>query len=227
MLDMKEALDLKALIATTNLEAGDYLTSRYKLPAADEAATFELVAPLGQGHVDAIVKDTFIFVLNGKFSINETLHQKDEGIKITAGTAFHWVATPDTYLFVMSVLETESAEPGVVSIDPFSQMTSSLPPPVEYLTGPIPTCQSATAWRSCSGQFYGGIWASTPYSRKKIPYVHDEFMYLLEGSVKFTTDSGKLHTFKAGDAFLICRGAICSWDSQENVKKMYVIFRPS
>lgn len=224
---MKRVLDLKAMIATVKLAAGDYLTARYKLPASDDAVTLELVAPLGQGHVEAVAKDTFVFVLNGQFSINDMLLEKDDGCKITAGTAFNWTATPATHLFVMSVLETADTEQGLVSIDPFAQMSPSSPPPVEYLTGPVPKCQSALAWRSCTGQFYGGIWTSTPYSRKKVPYVHDEFMYLLEGNVTFTSVSGEAQTFKAGDAFLICRGASCSWDSQENVKKLYVIFRPS
>ncbi|KFL91542.1 protein of unknown function DUF861, cupin 3 [Acetobacter malorum] len=224
---MKRVLDLKAMVAKVNLVAGEYLTARYKLPTADSAAILELVAPLGQGQVEPLAEDVFVFVLNGQFFVNNVLLEKGSGCKITAGTAFDWKAHSETHLFVMSVPETEKIEQGVVFLDPLAQMSLSSPPPVDYLTGPVPTCRSAPAWRSCGGQFYGGIWASTPYSRKKVPYMHDEFMYLLEGSVTFVSDSGEEQTLREGDAFLICRGASCSWDNQENVKKIYVIFRPS
>ncbi|KAA8387193.1 DUF861 domain-containing protein [Acetobacter tropicalis] len=226
MVNMRRVLDLKAMAAETALTAGDYLTARYRLPANDAAVIFELVAPLGQGDVGGIAYDVFVFVLTGQFSINDILFEKDCGCKISAGMAFRWTAAPNTCLFVMSAPATEQTEEEVVTINPQAQMSPSLPPPVEYLQGPVPVCQSAPAWRSCEGQFYGGIWASTPYSRKQIPYVHDEFMFLLEGCVTFVCDLGEKQTFRAGDAFLICRGASCSWDSLEDVKKIYVIFRP-
>lgn len=227
MVDMKRVLDLKAMVAKVNLVAGEYLTARYKLPTADSTAILELAAPLGQGRVEPLAEDVFVFVLNGQFFVNDVPLEKGSGCKITAGTAIDWKAHSETHLFIMSVPETEETEQGVVFLDPRAQMSLSSPPPVEYLTGSVPTCHSAPAWRSCGGQFYGGIWASTPYSRKKVPYVHDEFMYLLEGSVTFVSASGEEQTFRAGGAFLICRGASCSWDNQENVKKIYVIFRPS
>lgn len=226
MANMRRVLDLKAIAAEVALTAGDYLTARYRLPANDDAVIFELIAPLGQGDVGGIAYDVFVFVLTGQFFINDILFEKNSGFKITAGTAFKWTAAPDTCLFVISAPETEQVEEGVVTIDLQAQMSPSSPPPLEYLNGPVPVCQSAPAWRSCNGQFYGGIWASTPYSRKKIPYVHDEFVCLLEGCVTFVCDSGEEQTFRAGDAFLICRGESCSWDSQVNVKKVYVIFRP-
>jgi uncharacterized cupin superfamily protein len=227
MLDMQRALDLKALAATCPLTAGDYITARYALPVTDGAVQLELIAPQGTGHVDAVDKDVFLFVLNGQFSINDTSMFEGQGSKVNAGTAFEWSATPGTRLFAMGVTETEKGEPGVVEIDTAAAMSPSNPPPAEYLIGPTPECQSAPAWRSCKGQFYGGTWSATPYYRKKIPYVHDEFMYLLEGCVSFVNAAGEKQTFKAGDAFLICRGASCSWESLEVVKKIYGIFRPA
>ncbi|MCH4026524.1 MAG: cupin domain-containing protein [Acetobacter fabarum] len=227
MLDMQRALDLKALAATCPLTAGDYKTARYALPVADGAVSLELVAPQGTGHVDAGNEDVFLFVLDGQFSINGTGMTEGQGRKVSAGTAFDWSAIPGTRLFAMGVTEAEKGEPGVVAIDPAAVMSPSNPPPAEYLTGPTPECQSAPAWRSCKGQFYGGTWSATPYYRKKVPYVHDEFMYLLEGCVSFVNEAGEKQTFKAGDAFLICRGASCSWESLEMVKKVYVIFRPT
>ncbi|WP_338333581.1 cupin domain-containing protein [Acetobacter sp. LMG 32666] len=227
MLDMKRALDLKALAATCPVTPGDYLTARYAFPVADGAVALELVAPQGSGHVAATDEDVFVFVLDGQFAINDHIMVVGQGSKVTAGTAFEWSATPGTRVFVMGVKELHPSEPGVVQIDPAAAMSLSSPPPAEYLTGPTPVCQSAPAWRTCDGQFYGGIWSATPYCRKKVPYVHDEFMYLLEGSVSFVNEAGEEQTFRAGDAFLICRGASCSWESRDVVKKVYVIFRPT
>ncbi|MDE7548545.1 cupin domain-containing protein [Acetobacter fabarum] len=226
MLDMQRALDLKRLAATCPLTDGDYKTARYALPVADGAVQLELVAPQGNGHADAVDADVFLFVLSGQFSINDTTMMEGQGSKVNAGTAFDWSATRGTRLFAMEVTETEKSGPGVVALDPTVVMSPSTPPPAEYLIGPTPACQSAPAWRSCNGQFYGGIWSATPYCRKKVPYVHDEFMYLLEGCVSFVNESGEKQTFRAGDAFLICRGASCSWESLEVVKKIYGIFRP-
>lgn len=227
MLDMKRALDLKALAASCPVAAGDYATARYALPVADGAVGLELIVPEGSGHVEATDADVFLFVLEGQFSINAQDVPAEQGVLVRAGTAFDWSAPSGTKLFSMYVAETDKNEPAIVRIDTDAAMSPSTPPPAEYLVGPTPACQSAPTWRSCEGQFYGGIWSATPYYRKKVPYVHDEFMYLLEGSVSFVNEAGEKQTFTAGDAFLICRGASCSWESLDVVKKIYVIFRPT
>jgi uncharacterized cupin superfamily protein len=52
-------------------------------------------------------------------------------------------------------------------------------------------------------------------------------MYLLEGSVKFVDETGRSGTFSKGDIFLIEQRASCTWESLEQVAKVYVIYRPA
>jgi uncharacterized cupin superfamily protein len=54
-----------------------------------------------------------------------------------------------------------------------------------------------------------------------------ELMYLLEGSVTFVDETGRSGTFSKGDIFLIEQKASCTWESRENVAKLYVIYRPA
>ena len=56
-------------------------------------------------------------------------------------------------------------------------------------------------------------------------YVHYELMYLLQGSVTFVDESGSEGTFRQGDVFIVERDSLCSWDSREDVAKVWVIWR--
>jgi uncharacterized protein len=73
-----------------------------------------------------------------------------------------------------------------------------------------------------SGDFYSGVWESTP-GKWAINYSEDEFCVLLEGRVVLTNESGKAETFKAGDAFVIPAGFKGSWETVEKVRKFYAI----
>jgi uncharacterized cupin superfamily protein len=57
-------------------------------------------------------------------------------------------------------------------------------------------------------------------------YPHYELMHLLEGSVTFVDETGRTATFSRGDIFLVEQGARCSWESREQVAKVYAIYRP-
>ena len=65
MLDMKRALDLKALAASCPVAAGDYATARSAFPVADGAVGLVLIVPVGSGHFRATAADAFLFVLEG------------------------------------------------------------------------------------------------------------------------------------------------------------------
>ena len=58
-------------------------------------------------------------------------------------------------------------------------------------------------------------------------YRHYELMYLLEGSVTFVDEAGRSGSFSKGDIFLVEQTAQCTWDSREDVAKVYVIYRPA
>lgn len=227
VIDINSVIDLRAVAATTHLLPGAFSSARYVLPISDNRVVFELVAPEGQGEYTAINASSFIFVLNGQFLIDGKTLNSGEGYHISSGLSFFWSAVSNTKLFIMRVVEDGEVEPKSVCSNPNVSLSPSAPPSAELLTGPTPSCENALEWRADGGRFYGGIWASTPYQRKKIFYVHYEFMSLLSGQVTFVNQDNVKQTFKVGDAILVCRGARCSWDSRVDVKKMYAIFRPA
>lgn len=73
-----------------------------------------------------------------------------------------------------------------------------------------------------SGNFYSGIWESTP-GKWPVSYTEDEFCTILEGRVVMTDESGKAESFKAGDAFVIPAGFKGTWETVEKVRKFYAI----
>ncbi|CAN7633919.1 cupin domain-containing protein [Trinickia sp. LjRoot230] len=58
-------------------------------------------------------------------------------------------------------------------------------------------------------------------------YPHYELMHLLDGRVTLMDETGRAGTFSRGDVFLVEQHARCSWDSRENVAKVYAIYRPT
>ena len=57
-------------------------------------------------------------------------------------------------------------------------------------------------------------------------YRHFELMILLRGSVTFVDERERTGTFSEGDIFLLEQGANCSWESREDVAKIFALYRP-
>ena len=107
-----------------------------------------------------------------------------------------------------------------------AELAPSGAPLAELLVGTTPSCRNHTAFRSADGEFTCGVWDSTPYHRRAMRYGHFELMVLLRGAVTFVDERERTRTFRAGDVFLVEQGASCSWDSREEVAKIYAIYRP-
>lgn len=74
-------------------------------------------------------------------------------------------------------------------------------------------------------QFFSGIWESTP-GKWRVDYVEEEFCALVRGKVVLTDESGHAETFEEGDAFIIPAGFRGTWETVEEVRKLYVIYEP-
>jgi uncharacterized cupin superfamily protein len=68
-----------------------------------------------------------------------------------------------------------------------------------------------------------GVWDCTPFSEKRGPYSVDEFMILLEGSLDIENEDGTLQTFRAGEGFVIPKGAVLQWRQGEYLRKFWMI----
>jgi len=74
-----------------------------------------------------------------------------------------------------------------------------------------------------TGKCIAGIWDCTPCQTAMGPYPFDEFMVILEGSVIIVHEDGTESSFRAGEAFVIPKGATVSWKQTESVRKFYVV----
>lgn len=189
-----------------------------------EAGSIEL--PAGRGTVAGSAGDCWLIVTEGAVAIDSLLLAAGDSCIIRGGTAFTWSAEVPTSLIFMRHVSGATETAGIVPIDTDAELTPSGAPLAELLVGDTPACRNHTTFLSGDGEFTCGVWDSTPYHRRTMPYRHCELMYLLAGSVTFVDGAGRERTFAKGDIFLIEQGAECSWESREQVAKVYAIYRP-
>ena len=226
------AIDLRAFAASALPAADPFGAGRTVLPlrqAPVEVACVVLSA--GSGEVPARPGDWWLIAMDGAVTLTAGDRQialsGNQSCVIAAGTAFAWSAPAGARLIGMAYLAETDAAPGLVPIDLSAALVPSGAPLAELLVGETPACRNHTDFRSPDGNFTCGVWDSTPYHRRAMRYAHFELMVLLQGSVTFVDELGTAATFRQGDIFLIEQGASCSWESREDVAKIYAIYRPT
>jgi len=226
---VRSFVDLRAFAATAEAPAtGDYATARAALPLADGPCGVDLVVlDGGTGAVAGLPGEEFVIVVAGSLRLGTTTLVAGRSAVIPSGVTFDWEAAPATRALAMRYSVEAPATDAVVPIDEDAVLAPSNPPLAELLVGPTPSCRNHTDYLSGDGVFICGTWDSTPYRRVAMRYRHHELMHLLEGSVTFVDAAGTGGTFSTGDIFLVEHGAECSWDSREQVKKVYAIWRPA
>lgn len=208
----------------------DWVAGR-KAPAfADDAAQVAAFALRGQGRVEGLAADEFVLVLVGRLDIESDAGTltvlPDNGAVLPAGSDFRWRASDDLLAIVYSApTQGPGSATAPVVIDVNAEMTPSSPPATENLIGPAPSCRNHSDYLSANGEFVCGIWDSTPYHRRQIPYRQVELMLLLEGEVSFRDAAGSV-TFHKGDVCMFVRGDGCAWLSETYVRKIYATQRP-
>ncbi|RVQ69798.1 DUF861 domain-containing protein [Croceicoccus ponticola] len=193
---------------------------------------FATAIATGEGRYSEIGGDTMILALDGALVLGcegrEIALAKGQSAVIARGTAFSWRADAPVTLIGMRYTDAPQGDGGIVAIDNGATLAPSNPPADEVLLSEKPSCRSNNQFASLDdGQFKCGIWDSTPYTRVPILFRHTELMHLLAGKVTFTDAAGRTATFGKGDTFIIEQGARCSWDSREDVAKIYGTFKPA
>jgi uncharacterized cupin superfamily protein len=222
-------VDLRAYAIGT-APSRDWVQGRASPAFMDAAANVAAFAPVGQGHVDTLAADEFVIVLAGRLEIESSngrlvLDAGGSGV-LPAGLSFDWRAADGTLAIIVSVPATEHGDAkGPVPIDERAALLPSNNPPLpELLIGATPTCRNHSDYRSANGEFVCGTWDATPFHRRHIPFRQIELMHLLDGSVSFYDDKGRV-TYEAGDVVLYVRGEGCAWHSEVYVKKVYATHR--
>jgi uncharacterized cupin superfamily protein len=185
----------------------------------------------GCGVVPMQPVDEFVIVAEGEIALSQaerelTLGPGDSAL-LGHGAEFSWSARGPVSVIFMRYHGSKVADAKIVLVHHAPQLEPSGTPPADLLLTPAPACRNFTDYRSANSEFVCGTWDSTPYRRSAMVYHHCELMYLLEGSVTFVDGTGRTNTFERGDIFLVERGAQCSWESREDVAKVYAIYRPA
>ena len=149
--------------------------------------------------------------------------RRGEGAVIARGTALRIQAAARS-LFVFCAAATELAnQPGITRLRAdanFKPSSNSLP--AEVLLGPAPQCRSDNVFKDELTGVVAGTWDSTPYHRIVRAHRLNEFMYLLDGSVRFAAPDGSVLSAGTGDALFVPQGAPIGWESRDRVAKFYV-----
>jgi uncharacterized cupin superfamily protein len=232
--DMREfARDPNQGIAVAAAPGEDrFLASRRCLNRAPGPVTAGVIAlDAGGGAVASMPADEFIIVDAGSLTLTypDAVLTLDAGQStvIQQGAAFSWSAGRPVSLIFTRYNGSQPGARAIVPIKESPQLEPSGAPLAELLLTPTPACRNYSDYRSADGEFVCGTWDSTPYHRRAMLYRHFELMFLLEGSVTFVDGTGRAGTFSKGDIFLVEQDATCSWESREQVAKVYVIYRPA
>ena len=209
-----------------------FLSSRRVLDWAPGPVTAGVITlDAGNGEVSSLPADEFIIVNEGRLTlsqrgINLTLVAGQSAV-IQQGAAFYWEAQAPVSLIFTRYNRSQPGNRAIVPIKANPQLEPTGTPLAELLLTPAPVCRNFTDYRSADGEFVCGTWDSTPYHRRAMYYRHYELMHLLEGSVTFVDEAGRSGTFTKDDIVLVEQTAQCSWESRDDVTKVYVIYRPA
>ena len=114
-------------------------------------------------------------------------------------------------------------QPGLTRLRADANLKPSNSLPAEVLLGPAPLCRSDNVFKDELTGVLAGTWDSTPYHRIVRPHRLNEFMFLLDGGVRFAGHDGSVLSAVAGDALFVPQGAPIGWESSEPVAKFYVV----
>lgn len=111
-----------------------------------------------------------------------------------------------------------------VKIDTKAKLSPSDGPDPKLVIGAQPKWADNLLFADPTGQWSVGLWSTTAYERKVIPFPRHELMHILAGKVTISDGKGREETFKAGDTLFVPKGALLGWKCSEDVRKIYCIF---
>jgi uncharacterized cupin superfamily protein len=193
-------------------------------PSAMSAGRISFIGEVNVGHYP---HTETIVVMEGTISLITAdaaplVLRRGEGAVIARGTALHIQAAART-LFVFCAAAAELAnQPGITPLRADANFKPSNSLPAEILLGPAPQCRSDNVFKDELTGVVAGTWDSTPYHRIVRDHRLNEFMVLLDGSVRFAAPDGSVLSAATGDALFVPQGAPIGWESSDRVAKFYV-----
>ena len=114
--------------------------------------------------------------------------------------------------------------PRIVVLDASLPGESASPRPETILAG-IPHAHAANQYADERGEFFCGVWSSTP-GKWRVRYTEHEFCVIIEGRVRIESADGVRREFGAGGAFVVPAGFEGTWEVLVACRKWYAVFEP-
>jgi len=186
--------------------------------------------------------DEFMWVLEGRVAMvdgegREVLVQPGQTFCLRNAIPISWKQAGFLRKFYMTYAnpsapapEIESAEGSVIVLDPLEleagleRMDTTAPFEIH---GEVPVQRDNTLFTNDAENMFVGMWDSEAFESEMKPFPCYEFVQLLEGELAITEEDGTAHPFKAGDAFFVPKGTVCSWSTSGYIKKYYSILDPA
>jgi uncharacterized cupin superfamily protein len=177
----------------------------------------------------------FMYVLEGEVEIEEktrrTTIKAGEAFVIPKGLHCRWIQKGCVRkIFVILEDDKPTADAATlhtIKINASGELTKSDPPSASVLLFcPPPEQQAREDYASPQGHFTVGVWSTTPYTRKVIPFPRFELMHILEGTVTMSNGAGLHEIISAGETIFVPMGAANGWQSHGLLKKIYCIVQP-
>ncbi|WP_176051528.1 cupin domain-containing protein [Burkholderia sp. BCC1644] len=146
-----------------------------------------------------------------------------DGAVIGGGTALRVIAASRVLFMFCAAACATPTKRGVFALRADADFKPSATLPAEVLLGPAPQCRSDNVFVDDGAACCAGTWDSTPYHRIVRPHRVNEFMFLLDGDVRFAAPDGSVLSLGAGDALFVPHGTSIGWESSERVAKFYVV----
>tara|TARA_R110001583_G_scaffold46761_13_gene146584 strand:- start:12876 stop:13598 length:723 start_codon:yes stop_codon:yes gene_type:complete len=98
---------------------------------------------------------------------------------------------------------------------------------VSLFESPTPKQHTHSYYEDEALGLYIGVWDTTDMIETTAPYVCDEFMTIIEGTVGIKNNqTGEIEKVTAGESFVIPQGYDCQWHQHGYLRKFYVIYEP-
>ena len=99
------------------------------------------------------------------------------------------------------------------SLDPW-------PIPEDQIISGTPNAMGTIMWQSDDKRLANGIWECDPCSFSW-EYTWDETIYLIEGRIRITDETGSTTEVVPGDLIFVPAGTKSTWEITEHVRKAY------
>lgn len=179
--------------------------------------------------------DEFMWLLEGEVEIKNCRTGKTQIIK--AGEAFiipkgfdcQWHQSGYLKKFYMISEHPDEEIPDAPVIESIIKLESKTANESMSVTDPLILKNNYSgrknqfAYKNHNGKFYAGSWNSDCFESEFRQFPVNELVYLVEGTLVLTDETGKQYQFEKDEAFFVPQGVICKWKSSGQIEVFYAV----